>query len=142
MPSATVRRARTLHALAHVERIGNNMTAQPWAVQIDDSVGVARQMLAEREIRHLPVLDAGELVGMVTERDLATATGRVGAVVGDVMTSATPVAKDAPLDEVLAHMQDRRRDAVVVTEGGRVLGIFTAMDAVRLLREKLRHRAA
>lgn len=117
------------------------MTAQPWAVQIDDSVGVARQMLVEREIRHLPVLDAGELVGMVTERDLATATERVGAVVGDVMTSATPVEQETPLDEVLAHMLDARRDAVVVTEGGRVVGIFTAMDAVRLLRERLRIRA-
>jgi len=134
-------RARTLHAVRHVERIGKHMTAQPWAVQIDDSVGVARQMLVEREIRHLPVLDAGELVGMVTERDLATATERVGAVVGDVMTSATPVEQETPLDEVLAHMLDARRDAVVVTEGGRVVGIFTAMDAVRLLRERLRIRA-
>jgi acetoin utilization protein AcuB len=112
------------------------MTAQPWAVQIDDSVSVARQMLVEREIRHLPVVDAGELVGMVTERDLATASGRVGAIVGDVMTSALAVDEERPLDEVLAKMLERRRDAVVVTGGGRVRGIFTAMDAVRLLRER------
>lgn len=142
MPGRRIHRARTLQPVGRVKRIGNYMTAQPWAVQVDDSVSTARQMLVEREIRHLPVLDAGELTGMVTARDLARVEDRVGSVVADVMTSASAVDPERPLDEVLAHMRDSRLDAVVVTDAGQVRGIFTAMDAVRVLCELLRERAA
>ncbi|MDB4961466.1 MAG: hypothetical protein JWP01_1465 [Myxococcales bacterium] len=123
-------------------RIGDYMTRQPWSVQEDDSIGVARQMMAQREIHHLPVLDGKELVGVLTDRDLVAASQRVGVTVEQVMTAtALRVDIDTPLDDVLERMIDRRSDAVLITADGDVAGIFTANDAVRVLRDVLHHRS-
>lgn len=122
--------------------IAHYMTPQPWVVQLDDSIAVARQMLATREVHHLPVLDGTNLAGMVVERDLMLAAERTGATVADVMTTAHEVDIGMSLDVVLEMMADLRWDAVVVTQQGRIEGIFTAMDAVRVLRDRLRRRAA
>lgn len=126
-----------------MRRIADYMTRQPWSVQLDDSIGVARQMLAQREIHHLPVLDGKRAVGMVTERELALAADRAMATVEAVMAPAHSVDVGEPLADVLEAMVGRQWDAVVVTtEDGRVEGIFTAMDAVRMLRDTVKRRAA
>jgi CBS-domain-containing membrane protein len=46
------------------------MTPFPWHVHLDDHLGHAREVMRERGIRHLPVTDDGELVGIVTDRDI------------------------------------------------------------------------
>lgn len=123
-------------------RIGDFMTRQPWSVQLDDSLAVARQMLVEREIHHLPVLEAGRVVGILNGRDVAAAE-RIGATVEQVMSPAHLVEAGAPLADVLDEMASRALDAVVVVdETGGVEGIFTASDAVRVLRDLVRRRAA
>lgn len=124
-----------------MKRIADLMTPQPWTVQLDDSLAVARQMLVEREIHHLPVLDGGNVVGMVTERDLAHTANRLGTV-ADVVVPATTVAADTSLDSALDVMATKRSDALIVTHEGSVEGIFTASDAVRELRDVLRRRRA
>lgn len=119
------------------------MTRQPWSVQLDDSLAVARQMLVEREIHHLPVLEAGRVAGILTARDVASATQRIGATVEQVMSPAHLVTEDAPLAAVLDEMAAQPLDAVVVVDDqGAVVGIFTAADAVRVLRDLVRRRAA
>jgi acetoin utilization protein AcuB len=123
-----------------MKRIADLMTRQPWTVQIDDSLAVARRMIAERDIHHLPVLESGEVVGMVTERELAHAAGRIGTV-SDAMTPVRCVAPETPLDEVLELMATEHRDAIVITSNGAVEGIFTSSDAVRVLLELVRRRA-
>jgi acetoin utilization protein AcuB len=98
-------------------------------------------MIAVREIHHLPVLDGGEVVGMVTERDLALAADRLGTV-ASAMVPVHRVAAETPLDEVLDAMTAKHLDAIVVTGDGTVEGIFTASDAVRALRDLVRRRSA
>jgi acetoin utilization protein AcuB len=117
-----------------MKQISDFMTRQPWTVLLDDSLAVARRMIAEREIRHLPVLDGEEVVGMVTERDLVGAPDRHGTV-ADVMVAAHRVPAETPFGEVLDEMTTNRWDAVVVLGERRVEGIFTATDAVRVLRD-------
>jgi predicted transcriptional regulator len=136
---------RVAHVTEIVRAIAHYMTKQPWAVRLDDSVGVARQMLAVREIRHLPVLDGSRLVGIVTERELA---GDRTATVDQVMRSVREVDAKVALADALAIMLEENRDALVVTRNGIVDGIFTAMDAVRVLQhrsnrsEGMPHRSA
>jgi acetoin utilization protein AcuB len=117
------------------------MTPQPWTVQLDDSVAVARRMIAEREIHHLPVLDGGAVVGIVTERELARAADRLGTV-ADVVAPVRRVDIEASLEDVLDDMVTHHSDAVVVTRDAGVEGIFTASDAMRVLRDLLRRRRA
>ena len=100
-------------------------------------------------IRHLPVVDDGELVGVVTERDLHILRSVAGvslhrACVVEAMTEAVcPVELGAPLDEVLAMMSKHRDGSAIVIDGdGVVAGIFTTADACRAFTEVLQRAAA
>lgn len=117
------------------------MTRQPWTVQVDDSLAVARRMFAEREVHHLPVLDGDQLVGILTARDANLAADRL-ATVGEVMLPVHPVSPDDSLADVLDLMMAKHCDAVVCTDERGVEGIFTAADALRLLAERVHRRAA
>jgi acetoin utilization protein AcuB len=132
--------ARTMHQLRDMQRIRDVMTSLPWTVQVDDSLAVARRMLAEREIRHLPVLDGAAVIGMVNDRDVALAGDRLGTV-ADALMPVHQVAADTPFGDVLDQMTVNHWDAVVVTDDGRVEGIFTATDGLRVLADFVRRTA-
>jgi CBS domain-containing protein len=123
------------------ERIRDFMTRQPWIVQADDSLTTAREMLDARGAHHLPVLDAGKIVGIITARDLATAPDRRG-VVADLMTPVRCISGDAHVSDVLDCMTKDGSDAVVIVGPDCVEGIFTTTDALRVLSQLLRRRAA
>ena len=60
-------------------------------------------------------------------------------IVGDVMTPVVfQIAADAPVDEAADTMARGRIHRIVVTEGDAVVGIVTALDLVRVLRDVLR----
>ena len=46
------------------------MTPNPLTVSADDSVLAAAQLMGERNLRHLPVVEGGNLVGIVSIRDV------------------------------------------------------------------------
>jgi|GraSoiStandDraft_5_1057265.scaffolds.fasta_scaffold432037_1 CBS domain-containing protein len=46
------------------------MTARPLTIAADDDILAASQMMAERKLRHLPVTEDGNLVGIVSMRDV------------------------------------------------------------------------
>jgi acetoin utilization protein AcuB len=95
--------------------------------------------MRENAVRHLPVLEHGELVGVVTQRDLYLLESLAGGDlredrVDDAMCQDPySVQPDAPLDEVTAHMATHRCGCAVVLERGRVIGIFTTTDALRIV---------
>lgn len=124
------------------------MTPLPRSIGIDARVLEARELMTEHDIRHLPVTDGGRLVGVVTERDIGLVLDpeldlpfheelRVRSV---CILDAYVVEPDTPLDEVAAAMARRRIGSALVARDGRLLGIFTATDACRLLAETLRGR--
>ena len=47
------------------------MTAFPYSVGVDEPITRAQALMAEHDIRHIPVKDDNQLVGVVTERDIA-----------------------------------------------------------------------
>jgi len=85
------------------------------------------------------VLEHGELVGVMTERDLYLLERLGGANVDSaeandaMITDAYAVPPDAPLSEVARQMATERYGCAVVIERGRVIGIFTTTDALRVL---------
>jgi len=122
------------------------MTPFPYAISINDSITSASELMRSHQIRHLPVTQQQQLVGIVTDRDiqllLDSATGssvQQTPTVADVYTSH-PVIVDLNehLDKVAMTMADQHIDAILVTKKGKLAGIFTASDACRYLGRHLR----
>lgn len=134
--------------MAQTPPIRSVMTPAPRSIDIDAPVRLAQDLMIDLEIRHLPVTEDGRLVGILSDRDIAFASNgptedlceRLR--VRDVCSlEVYRVAPEAPLDSVLAAMAERRIGSVVVTEGERIAGLFTATDACRCFAEHLRGRA-
>ncbi len=118
------------------------MTPMPHTVGRDIPLNTALGLMREHRIRHLPVQDAGELVGMLTDRDLRLASSFAEGeqlTVDDVMTpDPYAVAPETPLDHVVREMAEKKLGSAVVQQGnGKVVGIFTAVDALNVLADTL-----
>ncbi len=125
------------------------MTLQPWTIRKGATMAQAHELMREHAVRHLPVLEAGALVGVVTERDLAlieTLPGgdpRVMTVEDAMVSDVYAVGPDDPVDRVVEHMADHKHgSAVVVDRRGAVQGIFTTIDALQVLADVLRKATA
>jgi len=119
------------------------MTPAPVTVESTTPLLAAAELMKTHQIRHLPVLANRQVVGILSERDLRSATKVVpGALVCDVMTP-TPVSVhvETPVDDVALVMSENKYGCVIVRESdGTVAGIFTTTDALELLVRDLRDR--
>lgn len=115
------------------------MTPQPITIGRGETLETAHILMRQHGCRHLPVLEHNDLVGIVTQRDLyllesITGADTKGDKIEDAMTSdAYVVPPDAPLHKVTAEMAANKYGCAVVIERGRVIGIFTTTDALRVL---------
>ncbi len=119
-------------------KVKEAMTRMPCTVSPEVSVFEARRKMKEHQTRHIPVLDQGKLVGVISMRDIRTAETFHGPgylTVGDSMTDAPyAVDPDTSLSQVLSSMIERNiGSAIVVSHAGIVIGIFTKHDALRML---------
>ncbi len=119
--------------------VGALMTTQPLTIGRTQSLSTAHRLMRDHRVRHLPVLEHGELIGVVSQRDLYFLETIRGVdldadIVEDAMTpDAYAVAPDASIGFVTRHMARHRYGCAVVLERGKVVGIFTATDALRLV---------
>lgn len=117
------------------------MTPQPITIGRKQSLATAHHLMRANGIRHLPVLEHGDLVGILSQRDLFFLETMRGVdldedTVEDAMSGDTySVSPDAPIAGVARHMARKRYGCAVVIERGRVAGVFTATDALRSFAE-------
>ena len=98
----------------------------------------AGRLMAERRIGAVVVKKGDRMVGIVTERDLATLVVARSASpetpIGQVMRTDLPtVALNASEDECSNLMRDHVTRHLLVEEGGRVTGIISMRDVIRLM---------
>jgi acetoin utilization protein AcuB len=124
--------------------ISRYMTRQPWTIERGANLTAAHQLMRSHAIRHLPVMDAGKLVGLVSERDLHLMETlqdahpdqvTVDEAMSDVVFVATPEQDTA---DVVERMAAAKLGSVVVMTGDQVEGIFTSIDALQVLSNVLR----
>ncbi|MBW2462614.1 MAG: CBS domain-containing protein [Deltaproteobacteria bacterium] len=126
------------------------MTTDLFTLRADEHFGSAGEMLGLKHVRHLPVLDMGKLVGLVTQRDLMRAQARLmlelvkadpkgsdervlTVYVKDFMTKDGLVTcgPATPADDAARLMLDRKLGCVLVTDEGELKGILTEADIVK-----------
>jgi acetoin utilization protein AcuB len=115
------------------------MTPSPHTIGRAQPVALALKLMSEHRVRHLPVLDGGSLVGMVSERDLQfietlrdVDVSKI-AVEEAITTEAFTVAPGTPLRTVAEQMAEHKYGSAVVMDKERVVGVFTTIDALRAL---------
>ncbi len=125
--------------LDHMPTVKVVMTPFPYSVDIDDPVALARELMNEHRVRHLPVKEHGRLTSVVTDRDLKfvqdPALGLPPSTslrVRNVCVFAPYIVDlNDPLDKVLAEMAERSIGSAIVTRKGDLAGIMTTVDVCR-----------
>jgi acetoin utilization protein AcuB len=102
--------------------------------------------MGRHNVRHLPVTRDHQVVGVITDRDMTSAMHVCSRSddCGDLsvrdlyMADPYVVSLDEPLDNVLLTMAERHIGSAIVTRAGKLVGMFTAVDACRSFGEYLR----
>jgi acetoin utilization protein AcuB len=120
------------------------MTPTPHTVGPDQSLAIALELMRTHNIRHLPVRHEGRITGILSERDInfALRIERTNAEGLTVESALTPevfsVLPSTPVADVAARMGSERIGCALVEDSlGKLLGIFTSVDACRVLAQQI-----
>ena len=122
------------------------MTYLPKSIGYDQTIAQAKDFMNKLKLRHLPVLKGGKLVGLISDRDinLVLQFNDVDANKLTVEEAYTPdpyfTAPTTPLNEVVAHMAEKKYGCAIVVDNNKVVGIFTEIDAYKAFSELLETR--
>lgn len=123
--------------------VGRYMTRSPHTIGRDQTLKTASEVMREHGVRHLPVLHGGQLLGILSNRDVFLVESLEGvdeeAVTVEEAMTAEPyiVAEGDDLKSVVTTMAESKFGAAVVMDGRTVVGIFTTIDALRALGDRL-----
>ena len=123
--------------------VGKRMTKDPKTVGPDDSLTRAADLMQESRINHLPVVEEGKLVGILSDTDLRNVSltsdqpsgpgeprareRKVREVMKTEVWSLTP--EDA-VEDALLIIQRKKFGALPVLDGDRLVGIITKIDMI------------
>ncbi|MCC7262370.1 MAG: CBS domain-containing protein [Candidatus Latescibacteria bacterium] len=123
--------------MSTVKELLQSKPAQIWSIAPNASVYRALELMAEKNIGALLVMEAGKLVGILSERDYARKVilqGRTSktTAVDELMTPLVySVAPNNSLDECMALMTTKRIRHLPVLEQDTVVGVISIGDVVK-----------
>jgi acetoin utilization protein AcuB len=128
------------------------MTKNPITIDSETLVLDAQKIMKENNIRRLPIVDKGKLVGIITQHDLLEASPspatslsihelnyllakmKVKEIMKKNPLTLTP---DIPFEEALKIGQEKKIGSFPVVDKGKLVGIVTESDIVRFLTRAL-----
>lgn len=121
------------------------MSYDPVSLDADKAIVDAENLMRDNGIRHLPIVEDGQVVGILSDRDIKLAKSIVQAadaiqVRHICQSDVYSVEPSTPLDVVVDTMADHQYGSAVVVQNGKLVGIFTTVDACRTLAEITRQR--
>ncbi len=126
-------------------------------ISIEASMNEAEQVLKQHNFRHLPVIENGVLVGILSDRDIQramtviispenkhTAVIQKHKKVSEYMSSPVHKMKDTePVSKLVREMVNRKVSCTIIENDlGKDIGIMTTEDLLILLLDILEKKAA
>lgn len=123
--------------------VHQRMTANPFTTTPGTSIPDAANTMTERGVRHLPVVDNGRVVGVISLNDIRAALPSKATTlsaqeatylvsrldVGQVMSKpALTIGANALLEEAAVLMRDEKIEMLPVVDGDRLLAVITESD--------------
>jgi acetoin utilization protein AcuB len=133
-------------------RIRDVMTKNPVTIDSETLVLDAQKIMKENNIRRLPIVDKGKLVGIITQHDLLEASPSPATSlsihelnyllakmkVKEIMKkNPVTITPDTPFEEALRIGQEKKIGSFPVVDNGKLVGIVTESDIVRFLTRAL-----
>lgn len=124
------------------------MTPDPQVLAMEDTLLHARTLMKRLDVRHLPVVSEGKIVGLLSDRDMRNYTPSYCSTldvyemhamiakltVADVMTRRpVTISAEAPMAEAGALMLEKKIGSLPVEVDGNLVGILTETDVIRAL---------
>jgi acetoin utilization protein AcuB len=127
-------------------RVRDTMVRDVATLGPEASVAQAWELCRERDVRHVPIVEDGRLVGLISDRDLRDASpvrktgdGNEENVFGwasmrDIMSrDLVTIGPYDTIDHAAKEIHDRRIGCLPVVEDGKLVGIITSSDMMRTL---------
>lgn len=113
--------------------IGRLMTSQPTTVSSHDSLRAAASLMERGDYRRVPVVDEGQLVGIVSDRDVRAHSGYLDTTrVTAAMTSdPKTVTSKMSVEDAARLMIEHKIGGLPVVDNGALVGIITATDILK-----------
>jgi CBS domain-containing protein len=130
------------------ENVRKIMMGSPVTLTPDDTLDLANNVISLGRIRHIPVVEKGKLVGLLSERDLIGAaanrifglnqksrsallkTESVKSLMKKRLVTVTP---DTPIKDAARLMADKKIGCVPVISAGALVGLVTTTNVLRYL---------
>jgi acetoin utilization protein AcuB len=129
-----------------VPSVSKYMTTIPHTIGVEQSLAKADRLMAEFRVRHLPVLQGGKIVGILSDRDvrLVESFRDVNPEKVTVEEAYSPdpyiTAPTASLADVCAEMAAHKYGCALVCDNHKLVGIFTWIDALNAFNDLLSTR--
>ena len=122
------------------------MMGSPVTLKPDETLDLANDVISLGRIRHIPIVEDGRLVGLLSERDMmgATTTTIFGlkrksksallksVLIKDVMKKKVVTVKpDTPIKDAAHLMKEKKIRCVPVVDEGSLVGLVTTTDILR-----------
>ena len=129
--------------MAELMTVEKFMTPFPHTIGADQSLKKAEKMMFEYRVRHLPVLDGGHLIGIISDRDLKFLASfkdidpEKVTVIDAISEELFTVSPKAPVELVCAEMAHHKYGSALVIDHHKLVGIFTWVDGLHALTKVL-----
>ncbi|NCN95286.1 MAG: CBS domain-containing protein [Bdellovibrionales bacterium] len=129
-----------------IPNISKYMTELPHTIGSEQTLSKASTMMREYNVRHLPVLHGGKLMGILSDRDIKLVetfkdVDPEKVLVEEAYSPDPYVASPTSLlSEVCEQMASKKYGCALVVDNHKLVGIFTWIDALKALSSLLESR--
>ena len=110
--------------------VRDRMSREVITIAAERPISDAGRLLARHRIRQLPVMRKGQLVGIITHRDLRTARPPTRTVASVMTAKPFTITSDAAIDEAARLMRTYKIGGLPVVERKQLIGIITVADVL------------